>query len=46
MQHVKAAINVEKNQAEFSQQAVPVTYESGDYLTGGCQPTSWNPFGM
>jgi hypothetical protein len=46
MQHVKAAINVEKNQSEFSQQAVPVTYESGDYLAGGCQPSSWNPFGM
>jgi len=48
MQHVKAAIQVEKNQSEFSQQAVPVTYETGDYLRGWYQnrPTSWNPFGM
>jgi hypothetical protein len=48
MKHVQAAINVEKNQSEFSQQAVPVTYETGDYLRGWYQnrPTSWNPFGM
>jgi hypothetical protein len=48
MEHVKAAINIEKNQSEFSQQAVPVTYETGDYLRGWYQnrPTSWNPFGM
>jgi len=48
MQHIKAAIQVEKNQSEFSQQAVPVTYETGDYLRGWYQnrPTSWNPFGM
>jgi len=48
MQHVKAAINVEKNQAEFSQQVVPVTYESGDYLGSWYPsfPTSSNPFGI
>jgi hypothetical protein len=48
MQHIKAAINIEKNQSEFFQQAVPVTYETGDYLRGWYQnrPTSWNPFGM
>jgi hypothetical protein len=48
MEHVKAAINVEKNQAEFFQQAVPVTYDQADYLRGWWwdRPTSWNPFGM
>jgi hypothetical protein len=48
MAHIKAAIQVEKNQSEFSQQAVPVTYEVGDYLRGwyASRPTSWNPFGM
>jgi len=48
MQHVKSAVDVEKNQSEFFQQAVPVTYETGDYLRGWYQnrPTSWNPFGM
>lgn len=48
MEHVKAAIQVEKNQAEFFQQAVPVNYEYGDYLRGWWwnRATSWNPFGM
>jgi hypothetical protein len=48
MEHIKAAINVEKNQAEWSQQVVPVSYEAGDYLRGWHQnrPTSWNPFGL
>jgi len=48
MEHVKAAIQVEKNQSEFFQQAVPVTYEYGDYLKGWWwnRATSWNPFGM
>lgn len=46
MQHVTAAINKEKNQAEFRQQVVPMTYESGNYL-GGWWPhgDSANPFG-
>jgi len=48
MEHVKAAINVEKNQAEWFQQAVPVSYEYGDYVRGWWwnRSTSWNPFGM
>ena len=48
MEHIKAAIQVEKNQAEFFQQAVPVTYEYGDYLRGWWwnRATSWNPFGF
>ena len=46
MDHVKAAINVEKNQASFRQQVVPTIYESGNYLWGGYphRATSWNPF--
>jgi hypothetical protein len=46
MDHVKAAINVEKNQASFRQQVVPTVYESGNYLWGGYphRATSWNPF--
>jgi len=48
MEHVKAAIQVEKNQSEFFQQAVPATYEYGDYIRGWWwnRSTSWNPFGM
>ena len=45
MEHVKAAINVEKNQSEMRQQAVPVIYESNDYLDRGGWATSSNPFG-
>lgn len=45
MQHVKAAINEEKNQAEWRQQAVPTMYESGDYLSGGVRVTSSFPWG-
>jgi hypothetical protein len=46
MDHVKAAINVEKNQSSFRQQVVPTIYESGNYLWGGYphRATSWNPF--
>jgi hypothetical protein len=46
MQHVQAAVNKEKNQAEWRQQAVPVLYESGDYLSGGyANVSSTSPFG-
>jgi hypothetical protein len=47
MDHVRAAINVEKNQSEFRQQVIPVRYESGNYLDDwwGYQPDSANPFG-
>jgi hypothetical protein len=46
MEHVRAAINVEKDQAEWRQQVVPVLYESGDYLNGGyAAVSSTNPFG-
>lgn len=46
MEHVKAAINKEKNQAEFRQQVVPTTYETGDYLDGWWwKADSGNPFG-
>ena len=45
MEHVKAAINVEKNQSEMRQQCVPVIYESNDYLDHGGYATSSNPFG-
>jgi hypothetical protein len=46
MGHVAAAVNVEKNQSEMRQQAVPVAYESGNYLDRGYyeRATSWNPF--
>ena len=43
MQHVQAAVNVEKNQSEFRQQVVPVIYESQSYMDGG-QVGSANPF--
>lgn len=47
LQHIQAAVSKEKNQAEFHQQAVPTTYETGNYLDYGWvqRPTSWNPFG-
>jgi hypothetical protein len=44
-EHIKAAVNKEKNQAEFRQQVVPVIYESGNYLDGGREPSSSYPFG-
>lgn len=43
--HVKAAVNVEKNQSEFRQQVVPAVYETGDYLGRGEYVTSGYPFG-
>jgi hypothetical protein len=46
MQHVQAAINVEKNQSENRQQVIPVIYDSGDYLNYGYKlVTSATPFG-
>ena len=46
MDHIKAAINKEKNQAEFRQQAVPTSYETGNYLDGWWwRADSGNPFG-
>ena len=44
MEHIKAAINKEKNQAEFRQQVVPTTYETGNYLDVWWAD-SGNPFG-
>jgi hypothetical protein len=46
MAHIQAAVNIEKNQSEFRQQAVPVVYESDNYLDGYYErATSYNPFG-
>jgi hypothetical protein len=46
MAHIAAAVNIEKNQSEFRQQAMPVAYESGNYLDGYYErATSYNPFG-
>jgi hypothetical protein len=44
MEHVKAAINIEKNQSEFQQLVVPATYERGDYVRGFDPVTTSNPF--
>jgi hypothetical protein len=46
IEHVKAAVNAEKNQSEFRQQVIPAIYEYGDYLhpLSGV-PTSTNPWG-
>jgi hypothetical protein len=44
MQHVQAAVNVEKNQSEFSQQCVPTIYQHADYLDDAWGPTSSYPF--
>ena len=47
MQHIQAAVNVEKNQSEMRQQVVPTVYETGDYLGRGFgRPTSYDPFGV
>ena len=47
MEHVKAAVQVEKNQSESRQQAVPIIYDSSDYLRYyyGSGIWSGNPFG-
>ena len=47
IQHVQAAVNVEKNQSENRQQVIPTVYESGDYLGiygHGTYATSSYPF--
>jgi hypothetical protein len=49
IQHVQAAVNVEKNQSENRQQVVPTVYETGDYLGlygHGTYATSSYPFGI
>lgn len=47
MEHIKAAVQVEKSQSEMRQQAVPIIYESGDYMRYyyGSGIWSGNPFG-
>jgi hypothetical protein len=45
MEHVKAAINVEKNQSEMHQQVIPTVYESGSYIDRGRYATHGYPFG-
>jgi hypothetical protein len=46
MQHVQAAVNVEKNQSENRQQVIPTLYETGDYMGSGYGAvSSANPFG-
>lgn len=44
--HVQAAVNVEKNQSEMRQQAVPTIYDQGDYLSESMgMATSSYPWG-
>jgi hypothetical protein len=44
--HIQAAVQIEKNQSEMRQQAVPVFYDSGDYLaTGYVRASSSYPWG-
>ena len=46
MQHVQAAVNVEKNQSENRQQVIPTVYEIGNYMGSGYGAVnSLNPFG-
>ena len=46
IQHVQAAVNVEKNQSESRQQVIPTMYEEGDYLGERYRyVTSATPFG-
>ena len=47
MEHVKAAVNVEKNQSEMRQQAVPIIFEPFDYLRYYYGSGAWSadPFG-
>jgi hypothetical protein len=47
IQHIQAAVNKEKNQAEFHQQTVPTVYEGNSYIDGAYwQPTSADPFNL
>ena len=46
IQHIQAAVNVEKNQSESFQQVQPTIYDQGDYLAYGyVNVNSVNPFG-
>ena len=46
IQHVQAAVNVEKNQSESFQQVQPIIYDQGDYLAYNyVSVSSINPFG-
>jgi hypothetical protein len=46
IQHVQAAVNIEKNQSESRQQVIPTMYEEGDYLGERYRyVTSATPFG-
>ena len=47
VEHMKAAVNVEKNQSEMHQQVVPTIYETGRYIDseGYALVNSANPFG-
>ena len=46
IQHVQAAVNVEKNQSESFQQVIPTIYDSGDFLNAwGRYVTSSFPWG-
>lgn len=45
IEHIKAAVSIEKSQAEFRQQAYPTVYEANDYLNGFGEVTSSFPFG-
>ena len=46
IQHVQAAVNVEKNQSESFQQVQPIIYDQGDYLAYDyVSVSSINPFG-
>lgn len=44
--HIQAAVNVEKAQSEFYQQAIPTIYDTGDYVNPlANRPTHYRPFG-
>jgi hypothetical protein len=45
IQHIQAAVNVEKNQSESRQQVIPVIYEQGSYIDRGSVVSSTYPFG-
>ena len=45
--HIKAAVNVEKNQSESRQQVVPTVYDTGDYMRScTAYVSSAYPFGL
>jgi hypothetical protein len=45
IQHIQAAVNVEKNQSEMRQQVVPVIYDTGSYVGRGAEVSSSYPWG-